>query len=92
MHEHFSKGGSRIGEVPLSTVVVVVVVVVVACSCVVIVCVWAEEQFSIGFRDNADGVQSFINNISISSTPASSSNSSGETLDLLREFEDRRYI
>ena len=53
---------------------------------------WAEEQFSIEFRDNADGVQNFINNISISSTPASGSNSSGETLDRLKEFEDSRYI
>ena len=53
---------------------------------------WAEEQFSIEFRDNADGVQNFINNISVSSTPASGSNSSGETLDRLKEFEDSRYI
>ena len=54
--------------------------------------VWAEEQFSSDIRDNIDGVQSFINNVSsISDGSGGSDTSSSYTLNLLFEFETSRY-
>ena len=61
-------------------------------SCVLGVGVWAEVQFSWHIRDNIDGVQSFLSNVSsISDGSAGSDTSSSDTLSLLFEFESSKY-
>ena len=60
-------------------------------SSVIGVCLWAEEQFSEGFKGNIARVQNFTSNISYYSSDSSGSGTStADTLDLLSYFDNSR--